>query len=96
MSGGLREKFVNGITAFAVVLIFVGGLVMTYPNIRRNLSLKQENAEIQDRIDRKKAEIAQLKENQRRFRQDADFVELIARQNNRVLPGEYVFIFDKE
>ena len=96
MSEGLREKFVNGLTVLVFVLILVGGLVMTYPNIRANLSLRQENAELQERIDRKKAEIATLKDNQRRFRQDADFVELIARQNNRVFPGEYVFVFDKE
>ena len=96
MSEGLREKFVNGLTVFLLALIFVGGLVMTYPNLRRNLSLRQQNAELRERIERKKAEIAKLKDNQRRFRQDADFVEAIARQNNRVLPGEYVFIFDKE
>lgn len=96
MSDRLREKFVNGLTVFVMVLILVGGLVVTYPNVRRNFSLKQENAELQARIERKKAEIAKLRDNQRRFRQDADFVESIARQNNRVLPGEYVFIFDKE
>ena len=96
MSEGLREKFANGFTVFAVALILVGGIVLTYSNMRRNLSLRRQNAELREVIEQKKAEIARLKENQRRFRQDADFVESIARQNNRVLPGEYVFIFDKE
>jgi cell division protein FtsB len=96
MSEGLREKFANWFTVFAVALILVGGIVLTYSNMRRNLSLRRQNAELREVIEQKKAEIARLKENQRRFRQDADFVESIARQNNRVLPGEYVFIFDKE
>ena len=52
--------------------------------------------ELQERIDRKKREIAELVENQRRFKTDADFVEKIARQNHRVLPGELVFIFEKD
>lgn len=96
MSEGLRETFIKYLTGFVLVLIVIGGLVMMYPNYRRSESLKRQNAELQARIDRKKAEIAKLAENQRRFRSDADFVEAIARQNHRVFPGELVFIFDKE
>ena len=96
MSEGLRETFIKYLTGFVLVLIVIGGLVMMYPNYRRSESLKHQNAELQARIDRKKAEIAKLAENQRRFRSDADFVEAIARQNHRVFPGELVFIFDKE
>lgn len=96
MREGLRETFIRYLTGFALVLIVIGGLVMMYPNYRRSESLKRQNAELQARIELKKAEIAKLVENQRRFRTDADFVEAIARQNNRVFPGEYVFIFDKE
>ena len=96
MSEGLRETFIKYLTGFVLVLIVIGGLVMMYPNYRRSESLKRQNAELQARIDRKKAEIAKLAENQRRFRSDADFVEAIARQNHRVFPGELVFIFDKD
>lgn len=96
MSEGLRETFIKYLTGFVLVLIVIGGLVMMYPNYRRSESLKRQNAELQERIERKKAEIAKLVENQRRFRTDADFVEAIARQNNRVFPGELVFIFEKE
>ena len=41
-------------------------------------------------------EIAQLRDYQRRFRTDKDFVETIARQNHRVFPGELVFLFEKD
>ncbi len=96
MSEGLRETFVKYLTGFVLVLIVIGGLVLMYPNYRRSESLKLQNAELQARIESKKAEIAKLVENQRRFRTDADFVEAIARQNHRVFPGELVFIFDKD
>ena len=96
MSGGFKETFVKFMTGFLLALILVGGVVMTYPNWQRSESLRRQNAELQARIDAKKAEIAKLVDNQRRFRTDADFVEAIARQNRRVLPGEFVFIFDRE
>lgn len=51
-------------------------------------------AELEIRIANKQREIAHLRENQRRFRNDPDFIEKIARQNHRVFPGELVFVFD--
>ncbi len=96
MKESLKEKVLRILTAFVLILIIIGGLVMMYPDYRRSESLKRQNAELQERIDRKKAEIATLVENQRRFRTDADFVEMIARQNHRVFPGELVFIYEKE
>ena len=92
----LKEKILKTLTGCILLLIVVGGLVMMYPDYRRAESLKRQNAELQQTIDRKKAEIDELKENQRRFRTDPDFVELIARQNRRVFPGELVFTFEKE
>lgn len=96
MGGGFKDAFVKFMTWFLLALILVGGVVMTYPNYRRSESLRRQNAELQARIDAKKAEIAKLVDNQGRFRRDADFVEAIARQNRRVFPGEFVFIFDSE
>ena len=94
MSGNLKDKIARILTVAVLLLIVVGGLVMMYPNYRRSESLKAQNAELQERIDAKNREIAHLKECQRRFRADADFVEAIARQNNRVFPGELVFMFE--
>jgi len=96
MNGGLRDKVLRALTGFVLVLIIIGGLVMMYPDYCRSESLKRENAALQEKICRKKAEIAKLVENQRRFRTDADFVEMIARQNHRVFPGELVFIYEKD
>ena len=45
-------------------------------------------------IEAKKAEIAELKDQQRRLSADRGFVEKLARRNRRVYPGELVFIFD--
>jgi cell division protein FtsB len=96
MSAGFKEKFMRYFTAVLLVVIIIGGLVMVYPTYRRGLALKNQNAELQSKIDEKKREIAKLVENQRRFRTDADFVESIARQNRRVFPGELVFVFGGE
>jgi cell division protein FtsB len=96
MKEGFKEKFLRIFTISALVMIIGGGLVMVYPTYRRGQSLKAQNAELQAKIDAKKREIATLEENQRRFREDADFVESIARQNRRVFPGELVFVFEEE
>ena len=96
MSESLKDKAVRYLTYFVLALIVVVGAVMMYPDYRRSESLKQQNAELQEQIDRRTREIAQLVENQRRFKTDADFVEKIARQNHRVFPGELIFIFDKD
>ena len=96
MNEVLKDKILGYLTATVLLLIIVGGLVMMYPDYRRSESLKRQNLELQAQIDRKKLEIAALVENQRRFRSDADFVEMIARQNHRMFPGELVFTFEKE
>ena len=96
MNESLKDKVARYLTYAVLLLIICGGLVMTYPNYRRSRALRRQNEELQRRIDAKKQEIAQLRDYQRRFRTDKDFVETIARQNHRVFPGELVFIFDKD
>ena len=96
MSESLNDRVVKYLTYFVLLLIVVGGTWMMVPDYRRSEALKRQNAELQEQIDSKKREIERLVENQRRFKTDADFVEKIARQNHRVLPGELVFIFEKD
>ena len=96
MNESLKDRILRILTGSVLLLIVIGGLVMMYPNYRRSESLKKQNAELQEKIDMKKREIATLIENQSRFRTDSDFVEMIARQNHRVFPGELVFVFEKE
>jgi cell division protein FtsB len=79
-----------------MAVIMIVGAIMVNPTYQRGLSLKLQEAELQEKIDAKKREIARLVENQRRFREDADFVEAIARQNNRIFPGELIFVFESE
>jgi cell division protein FtsB len=93
MSASVKEKFMRWFTIVLLAVIIVGGLIMIYPTYCRGQALKEQNAELQAKIDSKKREIDRLVENQRRFRTDADFVESIARQNRRVFPGELVFVF---
>ena len=96
MQEGLSGRVVSILTWFLVLAIIVVGAVSLYPKWIRCESLRRENAELQANIDRKKAEIARLRDYQVRFRSEPDFVEAIARQNHRVFPGEYVFILEKK
>ena len=94
MTEGWKDRFVKGFALTLVAAVFVGGLLVAWPTFRRGQSLKRQDAELADRIEEKRVEIAKLIENQNRFKTDPDFVEHIARQNRRVFPGELVFIFE--
>ena len=77
-----------------IVSIVAAGAVASYPRYMRMKGLSREKARYLQLIEEKKAEIAELKEQQRRFSVDRGFVEKLARRNRRVYPGELVFIFD--
>lgn len=94
MAENIKESFLHWFTLSLMAIVVGGGIAMAYPSYKRGQSLKAQEAELDARIEAKKAEIARLCENQRRFNADPDFVEVIARQNRRVFPGELVFIFD--
>ncbi len=96
MNESLSDKVAKYLTYVVLLMIVVSGAVIIYPNYRRSEALKRQNEELQRSIDAKKQEIAKLVDNQRRFRTDKDFVEMLARQNHRVFPGELVFIFEKD
>ena len=96
MQEGLNERLFRMFMMGLVLAIIVVGLVVAWPSYMRGRSLKQQELEMQAQIEAKKLEIAQLVENQRRFKTDRDFVEAIARQNKRVFPGELVFIFEED
>lgn len=92
----MKTKVVRLVTAFLLLAVLVGGLAFAWPTYCRSRSLKTEIADLEKQIAAKQAEIADLKDRQRRFRNDPDFVENIARQNRRVYPGELVFVFDEK
>ena len=96
MNDNLKDGVIKYLTLGIILVILVGGGVLMYPNYQRGEKLKRDNAELREKIAAKQREIAELANNQRRFQSDADFVETIARQNHRVLPGELVFVFEKD
>jgi cell division protein FtsB len=96
MTDSWKEKFVKWFTLALVAAVLVGGLLVAWPTYRRCLDLRRADADLSDRIEAKRAEIAKLLDNQRRFKTDPDFVEHIARQNHRLFPGELVFLFNED
>ena len=96
MTDSWKDKIVKWFTLMLVATVFVGGLLIAWPTYRRGQDLRRTDANLTARIEAKRAEIAKLINNQRRFRTDPDFVEHIARQNHRVFPGELVFMFDEQ
>lgn len=94
MQGDLKGRVFHFVTLVLLAVIVVGGALMAYPQWRQREALKRQESELRGLIEEKKREIARLKDNQRRFRTDPDFVEAIARRNRRVFPGEIVFIFE--
>ena len=94
MTDGFKDKVAKVLTITLLAVIGVGGAFSVWPTYVRGRDLKLRDAELSQRIEEKKREIARLIDRQKRFSTDRDFVETIARQNRRVYPGEFVFIFD--
>ncbi len=96
MQEGYKDKILRVGAIVLVLVILVTGLVTAWPTYVASRGLRQRDAELATRIEKKRQEIEELKNNQRRYRTDSDFVEAIARKNRRVFPGELVFIFEDD
>ena len=90
-----KERVLQFITVVIIAAIIVGGVFFLLPSYHRTEELKRQSQQLAEQIEQQKREIAKLQEYQQRFRSDPDFVERIARQNNKVFPGELVFVFEK-
>jgi hypothetical protein len=90
----LFDRLFQGLFVVVFAAIVATGLVITLPKYRQAAGLEKTCADLQRRIDLKKAEIAVVKEKQVRFRTDREFVEGLARENRRAFPGELVFTFE--
>ena len=92
------SKLVDRLSRIVFFVLFAGivvaGGVAALPRYERMKSLEKERERVQRLVEEKKAEIAELKEQQRRYSNDRGFVEKLARRNRRVYPGELVFIFE--
>ena len=94
MQSDFKDRILAWTAKIFLFGILVAGACFLYPTYQRGRSLKLQEEELDRRLEAKREEIRQLSENQRRFRSERDFVELIARQNRRVYPGELVFVFE--
>lgn len=90
----LIDKLFQGMFFVIFAAIVATGLAIAVPKYRQATGLEQAKADLQRRIDLKNEEIAAVREKQNRFRTDREFVEGLARENRRVLPGELVFVFE--
>jgi len=75
--------------------IFVGGIWFCSKPWRKAQDLTAEHDRIMRKISARQAEIDAMRENQRRFNTDREFVEMLARKNHRLFPGEVVFVYGK-
>ena len=78
----------------AFLAVIVAGVMMSYPKYRQAQGLSAERDQLRRRIEEKKREIAAIRDKQRRFTGDREFVEALARENRRVFPNELVFVFE--
>ncbi len=94
MNDGLKEKVAKIVTISLLAIIGALGALSVWPTYLRGQSLKRQDAELSRRIEEKKREIAAIRDRQRRFTTDREFVEALARENRRVFPNELVFVFE--
>ena len=94
MEADFKDKVFFWAARVILIGVIVVGACFLWPRYQRERSLRNQEAELDQRLAEKRAEIRKLSENQRRFKTDRDFVELIARKNGRVFPGELVFLFE--
>ena len=90
-----NEMLTFWLTLTFAALVIGMGIVLIVPVFQRCRDLCRQEAELVERIEAKKRQIAQLVDCQNRFQTDPDFVEQIARKNHRFYPGELVFYFGK-
>lgn len=74
--------------------VFGVGYFFFYPKYAQWRMLEEQRVLLGKEVLYKSVEVAALRSRQQRFLTDPDFVEIIARQNNRIRPNEIVFIFD--
>ena len=82
--------------SIGAVLILAAGALTILPKYAQHKGLTKERDELLRLIGAKNHQIKALKEKQQRFRTDPEFVEQVGRENRRVRPDEYVFVFEAD
>ena len=75
-----------------LLAIGVGAYYFLMPQYRQMTKLTEQRDEMFRKIDYKKNAIEDLKVKQKRFDNDPEFVELIARQHKRIHKNEFLFV----
>ena len=94
MSTSIVNRLFQALFCAAFLCIVVMGVVLAYPKYRQVKDLNEQHDRILREIAKKRAEIEEIRDRQRRFNTDREFVAELARRDRRVFPGEMVFVFD--
>lgn len=79
----------------AAVVIIAGGVYFCLPQIQQLRGLEEQKRDLQQRIDLRDRDIRAVKLNQHQFNTSPEFIEWLARKENRIAPNETVFIFEE-
>ncbi len=94
------EKYWNMIlrSAMAIIagMLLVGALLMFLPKVKQMQAYEETRDTLQQRLDITVAAEKELKEKQRRFQTDPDFVEKVAHEVGYARPNETIFHFPEE
>jgi hypothetical protein len=93
MTSPLLKPFKIALILLATIAIIAAAVSFVAPQIRQRAEYSAElNLLLRGNAVREK-EIAQLKKNRLDFQNSREFVEIVARKENRVRPNEVVFDF---
>jgi|TARA_X000000950_G_scaffold265644_1_gene340140 cell division protein FtsB len=87
-------SIINRVGLGVLILVAIIGISLAFiPKVNQLNTYQQRSEELQREIDKTTAAEQQLKENQRRFATDPDFVERIAHEVGYAHPEETIFHF---
>jgi cell division protein FtsB len=82
---------------FLLIVLFAVGIAFIFvPQMNRVRQMQQKKADLQEENRNLRNMTQDLRENQRRFESDPEFVERTARQMGMVKPNEVVFKFSTD
>lgn len=93
------EQFFKRLTQIACliagVVIIAGGFYFCIPLMDQLRGLEREKSKLQADIDQRDRDIRAVRLNQHRFENSPEFIEWLARKENRIAPNETIFIFEE-
>lgn len=93
MKENTKDKIYTVFTIVVILIVLAVGIFNWLPVLRQYFGLKEKDAALTARIEAVNRENAEYNERIRRFKTQPEQVESVARQDNRVYPGEVVYLF---